>query len=80
MQMPPELLLMGQMSRAVDVYSFGVVCWEMFMGQRPYQGMSHSQVLHHVGQSGTPLQLPPSAPQGFRALVTACLNREPMQR
>jgi len=35
------------------VYSFGVVCWEMYMGQRPYMGMSHSQVLHCVGQTGT---------------------------
>jgi serine/threonine protein kinase len=42
--MPPELLMKGVMSMAVDVYSWGVVAWEMFMGHRPYSGMSHSQV------------------------------------
>lgn len=77
--MPPELLLSGQMSRAVDVYSWGVVVWEMYQGHRPYAGLSHSQVLHAVGM-GRLLELPKDMPGPLRDLLAAAMARDPSKR
>jgi len=44
--MPPELLTDGLLSKAADVYAFGVLLWELTTGQKPYQGMSHGQIVH----------------------------------
>jgi serine/threonine protein kinase len=77
--MPPELLLSGQMSRAVDVYSWGVVVWEMYQGHRPYAGLSHSQVLHAVGM-GRLLELPADMPAPLKDLLAAAMARDPSKR
>lgn len=77
--MPPELLLNGQMSKAVDVYSWGVIVWEMYMGCRPYAGLSHSQVLHAIAL-GRLLVLPEHMPRGLRDLLAACMAKDPKKR
>ncbi len=77
--MPPELLTYGTMSKAVDVWAFGMVLWEMYMGARPYSGMSHAQILYHV-TSGQKAELSKTAPPALRDLFDRCTAAAPEQR
>lgn len=38
LQMAPEALLHGKVSKAGDVYAFGITLWELFTGGQAYQG------------------------------------------
>ena len=42
--MPPELLQVGQLSKAADVFSWGTILWEMFSGERAWADMLPMQV------------------------------------
>jgi eukaryotic-like serine/threonine-protein kinase len=64
---------------AVDVYALGVVAHEMLAGQRPFTG--DSQVAIALAQvNDPPPPLPSSVPAGARALVDACLAKDPHAR
>lgn len=64
---------------AVDVYALGVVAHEMLAGQRPFTG--ESQVAIALAQvNDPPPPLPASIPRGARALVDACLAKDPHAR
>lgn len=64
---------------AVDVYALGVVAHEMLAGQRPFTG--DSQVAIALAQvNDAPPPLPSSVPAGARALVDACLAKDPHAR
>ncbi|MBC3763895.1 serine/threonine-protein kinase [Quadrisphaera oryzae] len=64
---------------AVDVYALGVVAHEMLAGQRPFTG--ESQVAIALAQvNDPPPPLPSSVPAGARALVDACLAKDPNAR
>ncbi|MEH3077997.1 MAG: serine/threonine-protein kinase [Quadrisphaera sp.] len=64
---------------AVDVYALGVVAHEMLAGQRPFTG--ESQVAIALAQvNDPPPPLPSSVPAGARALVDACLAKDPHAR
>ncbi|PWJ55745.1 serine/threonine protein kinase [Quadrisphaera granulorum] len=64
---------------AVDVYALGVVAHEMLAGQRPFTG--ESQVAIALAQvNDPPPPLPSSVPPGARALVDACLAKDPNAR
>jgi len=64
---------------AVDVYALGVVAHEMLAGQRPFTG--ESQVAIALAQvNDPPPPLPASVPRGARALVDACLAKDPHAR
>lgn len=77
--MPPEQISEGTMSMAADVYAFGVIMWEMYMGQRPWMGLSHSQIITAVS-SGKQLQLGPNAPSTLKKFVAKCLAMKPAER
>merc|ERR1719273_1367077 len=49
MWMSPEAISDHKFSSKSDVWSFGVLMWEVLtMGKRPYDGLSVSDVMHHV--------------------------------
>mmetsp|Transcript_8938 Transcript_8938/g.19085 ORF Transcript_8938/g.19085 Transcript_8938/m.19085 type:complete len:704 (-) Transcript_8938:2515-4626(-) len=76
---PPELLVDGTLSKATDVYAFGVLMWEMYMGQRPYMGLSHGQIIHHI-TCGRSLQLSTGCPNALRKFITRCYSVKPEER
>lgn len=49
------------------------------MGQRPYAGLSHGQIVAHV-TSGNGLVLSSSCPDEYRDLVVRCLCPRPAER
>lgn len=77
--MPPELLLDGTLGRPADVYAFGVILWELYMGQRPYAGLSHGQIIHHITTRKT-LVLPSACPASLAKLIDSCFLADPDQR
>ena len=46
--MAPEILLAGKLSKSADVYAFGILLYEMFSGERAFDGMSMQQVIHYA--------------------------------
>lgn len=77
--MPPELLLSGVLSKSADVYAFGVVLWEIYVGERPYSGMSHGQIIHQI-TAGKALEFPRGTPSKFSDLALKCMAKEPENR
>ena len=64
---------------AADVYALGVVAHELLAGSRPFTG--DSQVAIALAQvNDPPPPLPETVPASARALVTACLEKEPLAR
>jgi len=61
--MPPELLSENRLSKAADVYAFGVILWELFTGERPWQGQRHATIVAQKirGLSRDLLQWPPGS-------------------
>lgn len=76
---PPELLVDGMLSKSADVYAFGVILWEMYMGQRPFSGMSQAQIALHISKHRG-LSISNNCPAGFRKLIQACMHPEYGQR
>jgi serine/threonine protein kinase/GAF domain-containing protein len=76
----PEVLMKGELSFAADVYSFGVLLWQGWTGARPWQALSHAQVVRMVAIEGAQLRWPDDAPQGLATLGEACLSRDPEDR
>jgi serine/threonine protein kinase len=77
--MPPELLLEGKMTKAGDVYAYGVILWEMFMGQRPWSGLSHGQIIQAITTSKQ-LALGSSCPTILRKLIYRCMAAKAEER
>jgi hypothetical protein len=56
-----------------------MILWELFMGARPYSGLSHAQILYHV-TSGQKPELGRSAPPHLQQLYQRCTAAAPEQR
>ncbi|KAG2434249.1 hypothetical protein HXX76_007974 [Chlamydomonas incerta] len=78
--MPPELVMLGTMSRAVDVYSFGILLWQMYTGQRPWAGLTHSQIIMMIGSGTARLNFPAATPAAYEALMRDCTAPDPDRR
>lgn len=55
----PELVRLGQASRASDIYSFGVLAYEILGGKPPFQGTLEEVLAGHLNAEPPPLPLPP---------------------
>jgi serine/threonine protein kinase len=67
-------------TRASDVWAFGVLLWSMWVGARPWSGMTHGEIVAAVARDGKALVWPDDAPEGLAALGEACLARDPADR
>jgi serine/threonine protein kinase len=52
---------------------------EMFMGERPWKGLSHSQIIHALSM-GQQLTLPGSCPSLLRKFIMRCMAPKPSER
>jgi hypothetical protein len=55
----PELIRLGQASRASDIYSFGVLAYEILGGKPPFRGTLEEVLAGHLNGEPPPLPLPP---------------------
>lgn len=60
---------------ACSVWAFGVICWEMYSGARPYQGLTHGQILHHI-TSGKMLSVSHLCPAPYKDLLFRCFSKD----
>ncbi len=75
----PEQAAGRPVSPASDVYALGVVAFECLAGRRPFLGATaHAVADQHLHRD--PPELPASVPVGVRALVEACLQKDPTDR
>ncbi len=62
------------------MYSFGVLLWELYCGQRAWDGLTGFQITYAVLWNGQSLQFPDDAPGPLRDLACACLSSQPEKR
>ncbi len=75
----PEQALGEPATPASDLYSLGIVAHEMLSGARPFDmGTPVATALAHVND--VPPPLPDTVPEDLRAVVAACLSKDPAHR
>ncbi|GLI61168.1 hypothetical protein VaNZ11_003455 [Volvox africanus] len=78
--MSPELLLCGHVSKANDVYAYGVLLFELFSGERAWEGMPRALLPARVALEGWRPVFPPHAPAAYRQLAERCWTADPAKR
>ena len=77
--LPPEVLRGAVCDQRGDLWSFGVLMFELLAGHRPFAGQTIYQITAAIlDQPAGPL--PASVPEGLRAIVARCLEKDPAQR
>jgi tetratricopeptide (TPR) repeat protein len=77
--MSPEQVRSRPQDQRSDVFSFGLVLYEMLSGKRAFQRDSAVETAYSI-LTAQPPALPGQVPAPLRALVSACLQKEPSQR
>mmetsp|Transcript_88 Transcript_88/g.238 ORF Transcript_88/g.238 Transcript_88/m.238 type:complete len:589 (+) Transcript_88:3-1769(+) len=79
--MAPEVMGGSRYTTKADVYSFGVVMWEMWTGERPFNGMSPIQLMYQVHEGARP---PFKEEHAFnpriKDLIERCWHADPEKR
>jgi len=78
--MPPELLMDGRLTFASDVWAFGVLMWEMFTGERAYQGKKAGNIIFVVTSGKGLIKLPEDAPGVYQEIFNMCQQASPEDR
>jgi len=80
--MSPEQIGGKPLDSRTDVFSFGVILYELFTGQRPFQGQSSTAVMTAILHLEPPpmSKLDPVLPHTLDALVQHCLTKSPDDR
>ncbi|MCI0397530.1 MAG: protein kinase, partial [Chloroflexi bacterium] len=78
----PEQILGQPVEPRTDLYAFGVILYELFTGQRPFNGEQTLQVLEeHLHQPPVaPRQLNPDISRSLEHLILKLLAKDPGQR
>jgi serine/threonine-protein kinase len=79
--MSPEQAAGKPVDKRSDIWSFGVVLWEMFTGQRLFDGETISHTLADVLRAEIDFgKLPKDTPTSVRNLLQRCLDRDVKKR
>jgi eukaryotic-like serine/threonine-protein kinase len=80
--MAPEQLLGKEVSFGADIWAFGVVLFEMFAGQRPFQGGVLTELWGTIlnGEPAWELLEQRGAPPVVQAIIRRCLAKNPEER
>jgi Tol biopolymer transport system component len=80
--MSPEQATGGSVDARSDIFSFGVVLYQLVTGQRPFGGVTASELRAAVvrDQPRPPRELAPGLSEGLERVVLRCLRKEPERR
>lgn len=80
--MAPEQVLGEQVSFRTDVWAFGAVLFEMFTGERPFQGTTLEGLWAAIVHANPNFRLlaQAGAPEGIQKMVQRCLEKRPERR
>ena len=79
--MAPEVIKRGKYSEKADVYSFGIILWELYVQQKPYDGINKLDVAKKVVQD--PNFRPPILdiiPNKIAKLIVSCWQNDETAR
>jgi serine/threonine-protein kinase len=80
--MAPEQLSGRSVSTASDIYSLGLVLYEMFTGQRAYEGKTRAEVVQrqHETTPASPSELVENFDPAVQRVIFQCLDHDPASR
>lgn len=80
--MSPEQCRGQPVDQRSDLFSIGIVLYELFTGEKPFQGNSAHALMHHILQSTPekPSVLNPALPAGIDKLIERALAKNPADR
>jgi eukaryotic-like serine/threonine-protein kinase len=79
--MSPEQAKGKRVDPRTDIWALGCVLYELLTGKRAFAGDSVSETLGAIHYKEPDWQfLPPATPQGLRALLRRCLQKDPNRR
>jgi serine/threonine protein kinase/tetratricopeptide (TPR) repeat protein len=77
--MAPEQINGNPASPRTDLWSLGIVLYEMVAGSRPFSGENLYLLCNSILRD-PPRPLPSRAPVGLSAVISRCLEKEPVRR
>ncbi|MEN8006277.1 MAG: protein kinase [Candidatus Krumholzibacteriota bacterium] len=80
--MSPEQLAGGEVTLRSDIYSLGLVLYEVFTGQRAFQGSSLTEIAsqHEQSRPTNPTSLVTQLDEIVEQVILRCLEKEPLAR
>ena len=78
--MAPELVRSHAGDSRADVFALGAVCYEMFAGQKAFNGETSVEVLAAIVRTDPPDPAPSVVPPALARVVRRCLEKQPAQR
>ncbi|XP_055450396.1 aurora kinase B isoform X1 [Psammomys obesus] len=76
--LPPEMIEGRMHNEMVDLWCIGVLCYELMVGNPPFESPSHSETYRRIVK--VDLKFPPSVPEGAQDLIRKLLKHNPSER
>ncbi|XP_016820275.1 aurora kinase B isoform X2 [Cricetulus griseus] len=76
--LPPEMIEGRMHNEMVDLWCIGVLCYELMVGNPPFESPSHSETYRRIVK--VDLKFPPSVPEGAQDLISKLLKHKPSDR
>lgn len=76
--LPPEMIEGRMHNEMVDLWCIGVLCYELMVGNPPFESPSHSETYRRIVK--VDLKFPSSVPSGAQDLISKLLKHNPWQR
>ncbi|MDX1618583.1 MAG: protein kinase [Balneolaceae bacterium] len=80
--MSPEQVRGGEIDERSDIWSYGVVLYELFTGERPFQGVYEPAILYAITENEPEpaSDVTPNIPEYIERIIHRCLQKAPDER